>query len=111
MKGKRAFYFWVPEFICVTAIAVILKLYDVHPYLLVPILLLFILKASEYKIYIDDQQLRVKEQLGLLRTLLPVRENDIRCTYHIPVKQLLNEPRNLLQAFDYLPNGGGGGRT
>jgi GAF domain-containing protein len=48
--------------------------------------------------------------MQILLTLLPNDGAKIRCTYHCPVHNKLLRGTQLAQVFDYIPDGGGGGR-
>jgi len=56
------------------------------------------------------RQQRIRDQLAMLAAVLREDAADLRCTYHVPKRRPLAGHTELRQAFDYLPDGGGGGR-
>ena len=78
---------------------------------LLPIIGIIGIKIYEYKESVQEKHLRVKIQLKILSSLLqdplllqnPIKE--FRCAYQVP-----SGKNRLLQVFDYIPEGGGGGR-
>ncbi|MBA7633145.1 hypothetical protein ES703_40707 [subsurface metagenome] len=105
--GKIKLITWGFEFLCITAIAIILSQVNWSNYwIFIPILLILGLKFYEYKAAVTEKHLRVQVQLNLLIKLLSYENAlDVRCTYHVPVLW-----KKLLQTYDYIPSGGGGGR-
>lgn len=104
-KGK--YMTWLLEFLCITAIAVILSLanWSKH-WILVPIAAILGLKVYEYKVAVEEKHLRVRVQLNLLIKLVLFEDvSYVRCTYHVPVWRKL-----FFQIFNYIPSGGGRGR-
>jgi hypothetical protein len=110
MKKRRSFYLWSGEFIGVTAIAVILSLSISFFWIAIPVIELILLKIYEHYTIRGEYYMNIRRQLEILEALLPSQTGDIRCTYHIPIKRIFGKPKKLLQAFDYVPRGGGGGR-
>lgn len=107
--SRRAFIAWGIEFIGIIVIGVILAIDALGDWWVVlPILAVFGAKAWEYRLSVRERNLQVRRQLELLRSLLPYHDG-VRCTYHVPVRRLWGASPRLRQAFDYIPNGGGGG--
>jgi len=104
---KNKYITWGIEFLCITAIAVILSQAKWSGYwIAVPILLIVGLKIYEHRADIKEKHLRVYAQLHLLVKLLSYDPRlDVRCTYHVPVWR-----KKLLQTCDYILGGTGGGR-
>ncbi len=53
----------------------------------------------------------IYSQLVTLHKLLPSNGSTIRCTYHRPKHHRFSNDTELVQAFDYILQGGGGGRS
>jgi hypothetical protein len=106
MENKK-YISWLIEFLCITAIAIILSQANWSEYwILVPFTSILGLKVYEYKVAIKEKHLRVRAQLDLLIKLVPFEDVlGVRCTYHVPVWR-----KQFLQTCDYIPCGGGGGR-
>ncbi|SRR5258708_6313315 len=110
--SKRTAAFWTVEFLCVTAIAVVLSTASTSAkwWTLIPAAIIILIKLLEY---FDNRRLSVNSvryQLKVLVRLLPADGSSVRCTYHLPVHQKFRNRTQLAQAFDYIPDGGGGGR-
>lgn len=105
LTNWTALLFWVGEFACVTAIAVILRTTSAI-FIAIPVIILVGLKIFEYRALVRQRYNKVRGQLEVLETLLPRTGSDYRCTYHIPVHRLWGNPRKLRQAFNYVPTGG-----
>lgn len=97
---------WVIEIVSIGAIGFIPAKDSWSIYwIIAPILAIVGAKYWENRDSVNDKQLRVKVQLQLLLKLISYGSSlDIRCTYHVPKKN------KMLQAFNYLPDGGGSGR-
>lgn len=108
--GKRQLAMWTMEFVCVTAIGVVLSTPIGDLWILPPALFLVATKVVEYRAGLVERYEIVKSQLDLLQALLPHVGRDLRCTYHVPVRYWGFGRVQLMQAFDYLPTGGGGKR-
>jgi hypothetical protein len=105
---KNRYIRWMTEFLSVIAISYILKTQIVAVYwIIVPILMVMYSKSVEYRMSKTAKQDKVQAQLTLLLKLLafPPQQN-VRCTYHVPTSR-----RQLRQCFDYIPYGGGNGRS
>jgi len=104
---KTKYIIWVIEFLCITAIGIILSQANWSNYLIfVPVVLILGLKVYEYGAALSEKHLRVQVQLNLLVKLLSYETVlDVRCTYHVPIWR-----KRLLQTCDYMPGGGGSGR-
>jgi hypothetical protein len=103
--------FWGIEFAAVTAIAVVLSTATTAAKVWVALLAVIIV-ATKIAEYFDNVRVRLSEiryQVQILLTLLPTDGAKVRCTYHCPIHRLFNRTQ-LAQAFDYVPEGGGGGR-
>lgn len=102
---------WILEFACVTAIGIIpsagLSLWWVG----VPALLIVLLKFLEARSLDRERHLHIRQQLELLMSVLPTDGAHVRCTYHVPFKTMLRRQPMLRQAFDYVGDQGGGGRS
>lgn len=105
MNGSKYFR-WGIEVASIAAIGIIATQDDWCIYwIIAPIAALVGAKIWENRDSIKEKQLRVKVQLQLLLSLLSYESTfDIRCTYHVPIGN------KIVQAFDYLPGGGGSGR-
>lgn len=107
--GKTKYITWGIEFLCITAIAIILSQANWTTYwywILVPAVLILGLKFYEHRAAVKEKHLRVQWQLYLLVRLLSYETlRDVRCTYHVPVWR-----KKLLQTCDYILGGTGGGR-
>lgn len=110
LTDRTTFLIWAGEFACVTAIAVILGTTSAI-FILIPVVGIIALKIFEYRRIGRWHYVKVRGQLEVVETLLPRIGGQYRCTYHVPVRRLWGMPRKLRQAFDYVPTGGGGGRT
>lgn len=109
--GLTTFLYWVGEFVCVTAIAVILALSNiVNWFVVVPVIAIFVLKYLQHRAYIRERYFTLRQQLDLLERVLPHGDRDLRCTYHIPEWRAFGSVRKLVQVIDYVPRGGGGTR-
>ncbi len=97
---------WGIEVASIAAIGIIATKDDWCIYwIIAPIAVIIGIKIWENKDSIKEKQLRTKVQLQLLLKLLSYEsEFDIRCTYHVPIRN------KTVQAFDYLLSGGGSGR-
>jgi len=107
---QRTYLFWLGEFACVTAIGIIPATKKPLYWIIVPAVLLVVLKALEYRTHTRHQHQTVRSLLDLLDVFLPYGDADLRCTYHVPVKGWISRKVKLVQAFDYIPKGGGAGR-
>src|SRR5947207_2058192 len=110
--SRRTIIVWTAEFASLTAIAVVLSTATATAKWWVA-LPAAIIVASKFAEYLHNLRVRmdiVRYQLQILVTLLPTDGARVRCTYHRPVTQKLRNRTHLVQAFDYLPEGGGGGR-
>lgn len=96
------------EFVSVTAIGIILSQDSWSEYwILIPIAAIFAAKLFEYKVAVKEKHFRVRAELRLFMKLMELEDVlDVRCTYHVPVWG-----NGLFQTCDYIPSGGGGGRT
>jgi len=105
---KKRYFVWLVEFLCLVAITVILSTPRFSKYLMLfPVVIIVCAKVYDYRTTLNERELRVKAQLKLLVRLLSLEDvSQFRCTYHIPVWW-----GKFRQAFDYIPEGGGGGRT
>lgn len=109
MTRRGAFSFWIADFACVTAIAIVLTIAS-PGWVAVPVVLLFGVKTFEYRRVAREEYELLRAQLEVLESLFPRVQGDYRCTYHVPVKSFWGNPTRLRQALDYVPAGGGGGR-
>lgn len=110
---RRTAIAWVIEFGAITAIGVILSTATsvAKWWVLLPVGIVLATKTAEY---LHNRRGRidvVRYQLQVLVTLLPSDGSKVRCTYHRPIQQKLRNRTFLEQAFDYIPQGGGGGRN
>jgi hypothetical protein len=67
-------------------------------------------KFVEAMLLVRDRNLQIPQQMHLLLTVFPSDGANVRCTYHVPRKNLWRQER-LVQAFDYVGDQGGGGRS
>lgn len=109
--SKRTISFWAVEFLAVTAIAILLSTSTVAAkrWVTLPVVIIIGAKIAEYRENVHARLNSIRYQLEILLTLLPSEGARIRCTYHCPVHRIFKGAR-LAQVFDYIPNGGGGGR-
>jgi hypothetical protein len=112
MSKHTTIIVWVVEFASLTAIAVLLSTATNTSkwWVALPALLIVGTKVFEY---VRSAQLRMKiiyYQLQILHKLLPSNGSTVRCTYHQPVHHRFRNRTELVQAFDYILQGGGGGR-
>jgi hypothetical protein len=109
---KRIAVFWLLDFVSVTAIAVVLSTAKAATkwWVAIPVAVIILSKIAEYIQYEHAAINVVRYQLQVLLTLLPADGSRIRCTYHRPSYRWLRNRMELVQAFDYIPTGGGGGR-
>jgi hypothetical protein len=108
MKDRKTFLFWSVEFGAIVAIGLIPSLNGVSLWWLgAPIGVILVSKFAEYHATVRDAHKRVREQLEILLALIPHPLGRIRCTYHIPTGVFR---KRLMQACDYLPDGGGANR-
>jgi hypothetical protein len=111
--SKQTAIAWVIEFGAITAIAVILSTATTREkwWVILPGGIVLATKIVEYlynrKVYIEI----VRYQLQVLVTLLPNDGSKVRCTYHRPIQLKFRDRTLLEQAFDYIPQGGGAGRS
>jgi GAF domain-containing protein len=110
--SKRTIVIWAIEFASFTAIAVVLSTATTAAKLwaALPAVIIVASKIAEYLHNVRVRMNIVRYQLQILLTLLPTDGSRVRCTYHRPVHQKLRNRTQLAQAFDYIPDGGGGGR-
>ncbi len=108
--SKRTLIAWIIEFAAVTAIAVILGTTAPTWWIVVPVVFILAAKLCEYVIASRERHEIVRRQLQVFLALLPRENADVRCTYHYPARSRIRGRVKLVQAFDYVPHGGGGGR-
>ncbi len=108
--SKRTLIAWIFEFAGVTGIAVILGTTVPKLWIVLPVIVIVAAKVSEYVVASRERHDIVRRQLQVFLALLPSDGADVRCTYHYPVRNRIRGRVELVQAFDYLPQGGGGGR-
>lgn len=110
--SKRTVAIWAIEFLSLTAIAIVLSTATTTAkwWVAVPALVIVGAKIAEYRQNVRVRINIVRYQLQILLTLLPTDGSKVRCTYHCPLHYKLLNRTQLMQAFDYMPNGGGGGR-
>lgn len=110
--NRRTAIIWAIEFGSVTAIGVVLSTATATAkwWVTAPAALIIAAKIVEYYRYHQAKMDTIRYQLQILVRLLPVGGARVRCTYHRPIHHKLRNRTDLAQAFDYLPEGGGGGR-
>ena len=106
--STRTLILWVIEFLAITAIAVILDTTYSRLWIVLPAIALLASRFSEYYMASLERHEVIRRQLQLLLALMPHGRANLRCTYHYPLRRW--NVTKLVQAFDYLPQGGGGGR-
>lgn len=110
--NRRTIVTWIIEFGALTAIAVMLSTAPTLAkwWVILPVGVIVATKIAEYAHNLSVRMDIVRFQLQLLLTLLPTDGSRIRCTYHRPIHHKLRNRTELVQAFDYIREGGGGGR-
>lgn len=110
--SKQTIAAWAIEFAAFTAIAVMLSTATTvaKGWVAVPAAIIVATKIAEYLHNVRVRMNVVRYQMQILLTLLPATGAKVRCTYHCPVHEMLRGRTHLAQAFDYIPDGGGGGR-
>ena len=105
---KNRYFRWTMEFLGITAISFVLKSPSVDQYWIVlPISLVFYSKWVEYMMTTTEAQTKVHAQLNFLYKSIGYSPDDnVRCTYHVPTWR-----HRLLQSTNYIPTGGGAGRS
>lgn len=113
MSKHTTLIVWGTEFVSLTAIAVLLSTATNTSkwWVVLPGLLIVGAKVFEY---VENTRFRMKlvyYQLEILHKLLPSNGSTVRCTYHRPKHRRFRNHTELVQAFDYILQGGGGGRS
>jgi hypothetical protein len=108
--SREILVYWFAEFVTVTALTVIMSLAIPHWWIVIPVLVLLAARVHQYRTSVRARHLDVRRQLDLLETLLPQTGRHLRCTYYVPRTTLVTRKTMLVQAVDYVPNGGGAGR-
>ncbi len=109
---RRTLVVWGVEFVAVTVIAIVLSTATTASkwWATLPAAAIVVTKITEY-VHTSRVRLEiVRHQLQVFLMLLPGNGSRIRCTYHYPIYHRIRRRTDLVQAFDYLPDGGGGGR-
>lgn len=105
---KKTFTFWGLDFICTTAIAVILAFGKKYMWFIIfPFSVVFVLKFLQFFLHKDEKYRAIQNQMSLLLLLIKKSYGNIRCTLHVPRWRFLR--RKLIQTFDYIQMGGAGG--
>ncbi|MBZ5510360.1 MAG: hypothetical protein LAN70_04245 [Acidobacteriia bacterium] len=111
--NNRTVVLWIIEFASLTAIAVILSTATTvaKAWVALPGIIIVGVKIFEYNDSVRERMNAVRYQLQILLTLLPSEGAAVRGTYHRPTHHWYRKQTELVQAFDYIPIGGGGGRS
>jgi hypothetical protein len=113
MSKHATLIVWGIEFVSLTAIAVLLSTATNTSKWWVALPGLIIVGAKVFE-YVGNARFRMKlvyYQLEILHKLLPGNGSTVRCTYHRPKHHRFRNHTELVQAFDYILQGGGGGRS
>lgn len=105
---KNRYFRWTIEFLSIIAISYILTTHTIRDYwITVLICLVLYSKLVEHRMSISEAQAKIQVQLNFLyKVLFFAPQDNVRCTFHTPIWR-----NRLLQSCNYIPTGGGVGRT